>query len=131
MNTSRDVTIRHVYDITLLVLVFLKCEMNGQTEKDEYVVHKTTWKFLDGIDQLISREAWRCGTQNYTKISWWHRSADRSVYLKAPFVIVLIVLNVNSSGLLNIERLNWAKLPIQRYICHPIDLEIIQISKLI
>ena len=35
MDTSRDVTISHVYDITLLVVVFLKCGMNGQKERDE------------------------------------------------------------------------------------------------
>ena len=36
MDTSRDVTISHVYDITLLMVVFLKCGMNGQKERDEY-----------------------------------------------------------------------------------------------
>ena len=36
MDMSRDVTISHVYDITLLVMVLLKCGMNGQKERDEY-----------------------------------------------------------------------------------------------
>ena len=79
MNMSCDVTKCHVYVRTFLV-VFLKCGMKGQTEKDEYVSSQ----------------------QNY-KISWWHRSADRSVYLKGSFVIVLRVRHVNYIGLLNIR----------------------------
>ena len=35
MDTSRDVSISHVYVRTYLVVVFLKYEMDGETGKDD------------------------------------------------------------------------------------------------
>ena len=80
MDTSRDVTVSHFYVRIFFVVVVLKCGMNGQAEKD-----------------------YDSSKQNYMKISLWHRSADRFVYLKRSFVIVLRVRHVNYIGLLNIR----------------------------